>query len=70
MAELAASIEFVSVAAGGPLKYTGRDMKTIHAGMKITAEEFETAANTLASVLRSNRVPQKESDELMKLDKP
>src|SRR5262249_52148912 len=33
-------VEQISEAAGGPLKYQGRDMKTVHKGMGITNDEF------------------------------
>ena len=33
-------VEWVSQETGGPLKYTGKDMKTAHAGMMITNEQF------------------------------
>src|SRR5205823_3292033 len=32
-------VEFLSSVTGGPLKYTGRDMKNTHQGMKITEAE-------------------------------
>ncbi len=34
-------VELVSVTTGGPLKYTGKDMKTVHKGMAITDKEFD-----------------------------
>src|SRR6266550_3950832 len=47
-------VEFVSAATGGPLKYTGGDMKTVHKGMKIAEEEFEAAAADLKVALEKN----------------
>lgn len=58
-------VELVSAVAGGPLKYTGRDMKSSHAGMKITDAEFDALAGHLLAVLKKYRVPQAEIDELM-----
>ena len=58
-------VEFVSAASGGPLKYTGRDMKTVHTGMKITEDEFNALAVDLAVSLKKFNVPQAEIDELM-----
>lgn len=60
-------IEFVSSVTGGPLKYTGRDMKNSHAGMKITETEFNTAAGYLIAALKKYNVPQPEIDELVGL---
>lgn len=57
--------EFLCSATGGPQKYTGRDMRTAHAGMKITEAEFNAAAEDLAASLDKFRVPQREKDELM-----
>ncbi len=60
-------VEFVSSVTGGPLKYTGRDMKNSHAGMKITETEFNTAAGYLIAALKKYNVPQAEIDELVGL---
>src|SRR5262249_34247135 len=37
-------VEFFSEITGGPLRYAGKDMKTAHAGMGITEEEFKAAS--------------------------
>jgi hemoglobin len=58
-------VELVSAVSGGPLKYTGKDMKAAHAGMKITEEEFNALAADLITVLKKYKVPQKEIDELV-----
>jgi hemoglobin len=33
-------IDFLCASAGGPLYYTGRDMKTSHKGMKISEGDW------------------------------
>jgi hemoglobin len=58
-------VEQISSVSGGPLKYTGRDMKTTHAGMKITKDEFAALAGHLVKTLQTYKVPQKEIDELV-----
>jgi hemoglobin len=58
-------VELISAVTGGPLKYTGRDMKTSHAGMKITEEEFGALAGDLIATLKKFKVPQAEIDELV-----
>jgi hemoglobin len=60
-------VEFVSSVTGGPLKYTGRDMKNAHQGMKITESEFNAAAGHLIAALKKFNVPQAEIDELVGL---
>jgi hemoglobin len=60
-------VEMISAATGGPLKYTGKDMKTVHAGMKITEEEFNAAAGHLVATLKKHQVPQAEMVELLEI---
>jgi len=68
MAKLEQSIvEFVSSQTGGPFKYSGKDMAAAHADMKITNEEFDAAAADLLSTLKTFRVPEKETNEVMTL---
>lgn len=58
-------VQFVSMATGGPSKYEGRDMKSAHAGMKITNAEFAAIAGDLSATLDKFKVPPKEKNELM-----
>ncbi len=58
-------VQLVSAVTGGPLKYTGRDMKTVHAGMGITDAQFGALAGDLIEVLKTYNVKQKEIDELV-----
>jgi hemoglobin len=58
-------VQFIGNATGGPVKYEGRDMKTVHAGMKISAAEFGALAADLKSALTKNGVPEKEQAELL-----
>ena len=58
-------VELVSATTGGPLKYTGRDMKESHKGMGITDEQFGALAADLIAVLKEYKVPQKELEELI-----
>jgi hemoglobin len=52
-------------AAGGPCLYTGRDMKTTHKGLGITADDWDAAANHLVESLDKFKVPKAEKDELV-----
>jgi len=58
-------VELISAVTGGPLKYTGRDMKSSHKGMKITDAEFDAIAGDLIETLKKFKVPQAEIDELV-----
>lgn len=60
--------EQLCAATGGPCVYTGRDMQTAHAGMKITEAEFAAVAENLVKVLDAFKVPEK--DELVGLIAP
>lgn len=44
-------------ATGGPCSYVGRDMKTTHAGMKITEGEWSATVEALVKALDKNNVP-------------
>lgn len=58
-------VEMVSAASGGPLKYTGKDMKTVHKGMGITDDEFNALAGHLVKTLDKFKVPAAEKKELL-----
>jgi len=57
----------VCQAAGGPCAYLGRDMKTSHAGMKITEAEWSATVEDLVKALDKHKVPDKEKQELLGL---
>ena len=50
---------------GGPCVYIGREMKTVHTGLKITESDWEIAAKALVSALDKYKVGQKEKDEVV-----
>jgi len=52
-------------ATGGPGVYTGREMKTSHAGLGITNAEWDAAAKHLVASLDKFKVPEKEKGELL-----
>jgi hemoglobin len=58
-------VEFVCFATGGPCQYTGRDMKTAHAGMQLVEEEFAALVENLVGALDKFNVPKAEKDELL-----
>jgi hemoglobin len=44
-------VDFMAEAAGGPVYYTGRDMKTSHVGMLIDASDWEAFMRHAAATL-------------------
>ena len=52
-------------ATGGPCIYTGREMKTVHTGLKITESDWDIAAKALVDSLDKFKVPKKEKDEVV-----
>lgn len=52
-------------ATGGPCIYTGREMKTVHTGLKITESDWDIAAKALVGTLEKFKVPKKEQDEVV-----
>ena len=55
----------LGMATGGPEKYTGRDMKTTHTGLKITMADFNAFVEDLVKSLDKFKVPEKEKAELL-----
>ncbi len=58
-------VEQICSASGGPCTYTGRDMKTTHAGMGITSQEFDALVGDLVATLNKFKVPSREQNELL-----
>jgi len=58
-------IEQFCVAAGGPCVYTGRDMKTTHAGLGITEADWNAGANHLIAALDKYKVDEKSKAEVV-----
>ncbi len=58
-------VEQICEASGGPCTYSGRDMKTAHAGMAVTAEHFDALVGDLVATLNKFKVPEREKNELL-----
>lgn len=57
MAELRAhQIQFISSVTGGPVEYTGDDMRDAHAHLDLDERDFRAVAEHLESALRANGV--------------
>ena len=58
-------VDQLCAVTGGPCVYIGRDMKTVHSGLGITENDWQSAVNDLLASLAHFKVPQKEKDELV-----
>lgn len=58
---------FVCQATGGPCEYHGRDMKSSHAHLNITEDEWDRMVTIFKGVLADHGVPEKETKELLEL---
>jgi hemoglobin len=52
-------------ATGGPCSYLGRDMKTAHAGMKITEAQWNAAVENLVKALDKHNVNAQAKQDLL-----
>ncbi|MSP83162.1 MAG: group 1 truncated hemoglobin [Alphaproteobacteria bacterium] len=60
-------VDQVCQASGGPCTYTGRDMKTTHAGMGINKDQFNAMGEDMLKTLAKFNVPEQETNEVMSL---
>jgi hemoglobin len=58
-------VDQICAGTGGPCTYTGRDMKSAHAGMGITDADFNALVGDLVKSLDKFNVPDKEKNELL-----
>ena len=58
-------IDFLCSSAGGPLYYTGRNMKTSHKGMKISESDWSAMLGHLNATLEAFHVGKAEHDEVV-----
>ena len=58
-------VDQVCMASGGPCTYSGRDMTTTHAGMKITAADFNALVEDLVASLNKFKVSETEKKDLL-----
>jgi len=63
--EIQLLIDFLCNAAGGPVLYTGRDMKVSHKGMRITEEDWVTLLLHVNATLDHFQVPAAEKDAVV-----
>ena len=58
-------VDQVCEAAGGPCKYTGKDMKSAHAGLGISNADFNALVEDLTKALDKFKVGKTEQDQLL-----
>ena len=58
-------VDFLCASTGGPMVYTGRDMKPLHVGMRLDEEDWKRAMDHLTAVLDDFEVPEQEKGEVM-----
>ena len=58
-------VDFLCSNAGGPMYYSGRDMKVSHKGMRIGESDWSAFIGHLNATLDAFEVPQREHDEVV-----
>jgi hemoglobin len=58
-------VDQICEATGGPCKYTGKDMKTSHAGMNVKEADFNALVEDLKTSLDHFKVGEKEQNDLL-----
>ena len=58
-------VDQICGAAGGPCKYTGKDMKTAHAGMGIASADFDALVEDLVKSLKTFKVTDADQKTLL-----
>jgi hemoglobin len=58
-------VDYLCASSGGPMVYTGRDMKTLHIGMRLDEEDWQRAIDHLTATLAAFQVPEPEKSEML-----
>ena len=58
-------IDYLCSNAGGPIYYTGRDMKLTHVGMKISESDWSALLGHAGDTMSALNVPQQECDDVV-----
>jgi hemoglobin len=61
------AFEIISAAAGGPYSYTGRSVREIHAGMRISDAEFNAIAADFREALGRSGADESDIDAAMQM---
>ena len=57
-------IDYLCASAGGPMYYTGRDMKTSHKGMKISESDWTIFLNYAGDTMNALNIPKQECEDI------
>jgi hemoglobin len=57
--------EFLSAALGGPVPWTGKDMRTAHADLTLTEDHFKAIAENLVATLKDLKISQDLIDQVI-----
>jgi len=57
-------IDYLCSCAGGPMYYTGRDMKLSHVGMKISEADWSIFLRHAGATMNALKVPKQECDDI------
>ncbi|MCM5571595.1 group 1 truncated hemoglobin [Burkholderiaceae bacterium FT117] len=57
--------QFFCAGIGGPQEYEGRDLRTAHAGMNVSEQEFVATIDDIVAALASHGVARPETDEVV-----
>ncbi len=58
-------IDYLCTNAGGPLYYTGRDMKISHVGMNISEDDWSVFLEHAGATMQALQVPQQEREDVV-----
>ncbi|MGB5623944.1 MAG: group 1 truncated hemoglobin [Gammaproteobacteria bacterium] len=58
-------IDYLCANAGGPVYYTGRDMKLSHEGMRISESDWSVFLQHAGATMEALQVPKQECDEVV-----
>jgi hemoglobin len=58
-------IDYLCSSSGGPMYYTGRDMKTSHKGMNISASDWSIFLQHASATMKALQVPEQECDDIV-----
>ena len=58
-------IDFLCTSTGGPMVYTGRDMKSLHVGMRLDEEDWKRAMDHLTATMDVFEMPEDEKGAVM-----
>jgi len=57
-------VDYLCSCAGGPMYYTGRDMKLSHKGMRISQEDWSIFLRHAGATMNALKVPKRECDDI------